>query len=236
LAVREDASDAALERAYALLIATRPTAINLKWALDEMMRRFATARAMSASMPPTNARTNRRRGCRDQRGDRRKRLGADRSDATTKKPGEPRECAHACNAGCSATVDWGTATSPIYQAHDKGIPIHVWVERDTPAQSGRLAHAWELGQHGVKHTVIRTIRRPSDAARASRHRDRRHRPCYRARRRVQQDRHISEGACGARQQRAVFDVALPSPTIDFTVVDGVAEIPIEQRSGTRSPQ
>ncbi len=166
LAARQDASDAALERAYALLIATRPTAINLKWALDEMMaslrnrsrdERVAVAYRRAAEIADEDVEINAAIG----------RHGLKLiEDIAAKKPGAPVNVLTHCNAGWLATVDWGTATSPIYQAHDKGVPGPCLGRRDAPAQSGRFAHrlgarpAWrgahrDPGQH----------RRAPDAAR-----------------------------------------------------------------------
>ena len=134
-----------------------------------------------------------------------------------------------CNAGWLATVDWGTATSPIYQAHDKGIPIHVWVDETRPRNQGASLTAWELGHHGVAHTVIPDntgghLMQHGEVDIAI----------------VGTDRVTAQGdvcnkigtylkALAAHDNDVPFYVALPSPTIDFTVLDGVKEIPIEQR-------
>jgi methylthioribose-1-phosphate isomerase len=230
LAMREDASDAGLERAYALLIATRPTAINLKWALDEMMaavRNRARAERVEAAykraqdIADEDVEINAAIG--------RHGLKLIEEIAATKKPGEPVNVLTHCNAGWLATVDWGTATSPIYQAHDRGIPIHVWVDETRPRNQGASLTAWELGQHGVPHTVIPD----NTGGHLMQHR------------RVDlaivgTDRVTAQGdvcnkigtylkALAAKDNNVPFYVALPSPTIDFSVNDGVAEIPIEQR-------
>ena len=230
LAMREDASDAGLEHAYALLIATRPTAINLKWALDEMMaavRNRARAERVEAAykraqdIADEDVEINAAIG--------RHGLKLIEQIAATKKPGEPVNVLTHCNAGWLATVDWGTATSPIYQAHDKGIPIHVWVDETRPRNQGASLTAWELGQHGVPHTVIPD----NTGGHLMQHR------------RVDlaivgTDRVTAQGdvcnkigtylkALAAKDNGVPFYVALPSPTIDFTVNDGVKEIPIEQR-------
>jgi methylthioribose-1-phosphate isomerase len=134
-----------------------------------------------------------------------------------------------CNAGWLATVDWGTATAPIYQAHDQGLPIHVWVDETRPRNQGASLTAWELGHHGVAHTVIPDntgghLMQHGEVDIAI----------------VGTDRVTAQGdvcnkigtylkALAARDNDVPFYVALPSPTIDFTVVDGVKEIPIEQR-------
>ena len=230
LAMREDASDAGLERAYALLIATRPTAINLKWALDEMMaavRNRARAERVEAAykraqdIADEDVEINAAIG--------RHGLKLIEQIAATKKPGEPVNVLTHCNAGWLATVDWGTATSPIYQAHDKGIPIHVWVDETRPRNQGASLTAWELGQHGVPHTVI-----PDNTGGHLMQHGMVDLVI------VGTDRVTAQGdvcnkigtylkALAAKDNNVPFYVALPSPTIDFSVSDGVSEIPIEQR-------
>jgi len=230
LSVREDASDAALERAYAALVATRPTAINLKWALDEMMaavrnrargERVAAAYDRAREIADEDVAINQAIG--------RNGLKLIEEIAATKKSGERVNVLTHCNAGWLATVDWGTATAPIYMAHDKGIPIHVWVDETRPRNQGASLTAWELGQHGVPHTVIPDntgghLMQHGQVDIAI----------------VGTDRVTAQGdvankigtylkALAARDNGVPFYVALPSPTIDFSVVDGVKEIPIEQR-------
>jgi len=230
LALREDASDEALERAYATLIATRPTAINLKWALEEMMaavrnrpraERTAAAYRRAAEICEEDVAINSaiaRNG-----------LPLIEAVVARKKPGEPVNVLTHCNAGWLAAVDVGTATAPIYLAHDRGIAIHVFADETRPRNQGASLTAWELGQHGVPHTLI--------ADNTGGH--------------LMQhglvdlvivgtDRVTANGdvcnkigtylkALAARDNNVPFYVALPSPTIDFTVADGVTEIPIEQR-------
>jgi methylthioribose-1-phosphate isomerase len=230
LALRQDASDAALERAYAVLLATRPTAINLKWALDEMMAavrnrpredRVAVAYRRAQEIADEDVEINAAIG--------RHGLRLVEEIAATKKPGEPVNVLTHCNAGWLATVDWGTATSPIYQAYDKGMAIHVWVDETRPRNQGASLTAWELGQHGVPHTVIPDntgghLMQHGEVDIAI----------------VGTDRVTAQGdvcnkigtylkALAAKDNGVPFYVALPSPTIDFTVNDGVKEIPIEQR-------
>ena len=228
LATRADSSDAALERAYALLIATRPTAINLKWALDEMMaslrnrlrgERVAAAYRRAQEIADEDVEINAAIG----------RHGLNLiEEIAAKKSGTVNVLTH-CNAGWLATVDWGTATSPIYQAHDKGLPVHVWVDETRPRNQGASLTAWELGHHGVPHTVIAD----NTGGHLMQHGE------------VDivitgTDRVTAQGdvankigtylkALAAKDNGVPFYVALPSPTIDFTVSDGVAEIPIEQR-------
>jgi methylthioribose-1-phosphate isomerase len=231
LALREDASDDALERAYATLHATRPTAINLKWALDEIMavvrnrpraERTVAAYRRAAEIAEEDIAIN--------NGIARSGLPLIEAVAANKKRGERVNVLTHCNAGWLAAVDVGTATAPIYLAHDDGIPIHVFADETRPRNQGASLTAWELGQHGVPHTLI--------ADNTGGH--------------LMQhglvdlvivgtDRVTANGdvcnkigtylkALAARDNNVPFYVALPSPTIDFTVADGVAEIPIEERS------
>ena len=158
--------------------------------------------------------------------------------AADKVSGEPVNILTHCNAGWLATVDWGTALAPIYKAHDAGIPVHVWVDETRPRNQGAHLTAWELGKHGVPHTVIvdnagghlmqnglvdlcivgtdRTSPPTGDVC--------------------QQDRHVPEGTRGARDNGIPFYVALPSPTIDWDIDDGLADIPIEERGGDEVAQ
>ncbi|WP_375775749.1 S-methyl-5-thioribose-1-phosphate isomerase [Bradyrhizobium sp. ma5] len=233
LAMRADASDAALDRAGKMLAATRPTAINLKWAVDEMQRALAplaaSARAEAAyararEIADEDVEINREIG--------RHGLGLIEKIAATKKPGEPVNVLTHCNAGWLATVDWGTATSPIYQAHDRGIAVHVWVDETRPRNQGASLTAWELGHHGVPHTVI-----PDNTGGHLMQ----HRMVDLAI--VGTDRVAANGdvcnkigtylkALAAHDNEVPFYVALPSPTIDFSIDDGVRQIPIEQRAAS----
>ena len=229
LALRADASDEALERAYAALLATRPTAINLKWALDEMVAavrnrprdaRVAAAYRRAAEIGDEDVAINRAIG----------RHGLKLiEDIAARKTGEPVNVLTHCNAGWLAAVDCGTATAPIYTAHDKGIGVHVWVDETRPRNQGASLTAWELGQHGVPHTVI--------ADNTGGHLMQHGMVDMVI---VGTDRVTAQGdvcnkigtylkALAAKDNDVPFYVALPSPTIDFTVSDGVAEIPIEQR-------
>jgi methylthioribose-1-phosphate isomerase len=232
LALRADASDEALEHAYAVLLATRPTAINLKWALDEMVaavrnrpreERVAAAFRRAAEIADEDVAINQAIG--------RHGLKLIEAIAEKKKPGEKVNVLTHCNAGWLATVDVGTALAPIYTAHDKGIPLHVWVDETRPRNQGASLTAWELGQHGVAHTVI-----PDNTGGHLMQ----HGMVDIAI--VGTDRVTASGdvcnkigtylkALAAKDNGVPFYVALPSPTIDFTVADGIAEIPIEERSG-----
>jgi len=232
LALRADASDEALERAYAVLLATRPTAINLKWALDEMMaavrnrpreERVAVAYRRAAEVCDEDVAINQAIG--------RHGLKLIEAIAAKNKPGERVNVLTHCNAGWLATVDVGTATAPIYLAHDNGIPIHVFVDETRPRNQGASLTAWELGQHGVPHTVI-----PDNTGGHLMQ----HGMVDIAI--VGTDRVAANGdvankigtylkALAAKDNDVPFYVALPSPTIDFAVQNGVADIPIEERSG-----
>jgi methylthioribose-1-phosphate isomerase len=231
LALRADASDEGLDRAYATLLATRPTAINLKWALDEMIavvrnrpraERSAAAYRRAAEICDEDVAINTAIG--------RNGLPLIEAIAARKKPGERVNVLTHCNAGWLATVDVGTATAPIYLAHDKGIAIHVFADETRPRNQGASLTAWELGQHGVAHTVI--------ADNTGGHLMQHGAVDLVI---VGTDRVTANGdvcnkigtylkALAARDNNVPFYVALPSPTIDFAVADGVVEIPIEERN------
>ncbi len=231
LALRADTSDDDLERAYAVLLATRPTAINLKWALDEMLaavrnrpreERVAAAYARAAAICDEDVAINEAIG--------RHGLSLIESIARKKKPGERVNVLTHCNAGWLATVDWGTATAPLYMAHDKGLPIHVWADETRPRNQGAALTAWELGRHGVPHTVI-----PDNTGGHLMQHGMVDMVI------VGTDRVTADGdvcnkigtylkALAAHDNDVPFYVALPSPTLDFSVADGLAEIPIEQRA------
>jgi methylthioribose-1-phosphate isomerase len=232
LAMRADSSDAALERAYDTLIVTRPTAINLKWALEVMREallplapsaRVAAAYARAGEIAEQDIAINKSIG---QRG-----LALIEAIRARKKPGERVNVLTHCNAGWLATVDWGTATAPIYMAHDRGWPIHVWVDETRPRNQGASLTAWELSHHGVPHTVI--------ADNTGGHLMQHGMVDLVI---VGTDRVTANGdvcnkigtylkALAAHDNGVPFYVALPSPTIDFSIDDGIAQIPIEQRSG-----
>ena len=155
LAMREDASDAALDRTHAMLLEARPTAINLKWALDEMARmlrplpaaeRVVAAYRRAVEIAEEDVAINQAIG--------RHGLALIEQVAVGKRSGESVNILTHCNAGWLATVDWGTATAPIYLAHDRGLKVHVWVDETRPRNQGASLTAWELGHHGVLHTVI----------------------------------------------------------------------------------
>jgi methylthioribose-1-phosphate isomerase len=229
LAMRDDRSEAAIARAYEALIATRPTAINLKWALDEM-------RTMLRPLPPS-ARADAAYARADDIAEQDVVINQDIARnglplieaIAAKKAREPVNVLTHCNAGWLATVDWGTATAPIYLAHDRGIPIHVWVDETRPRNQGASLTAWELGHHGVPHTVI-----PDNTGGHLMQHGKVDLVI------VGTDRVAANGdvcnkigtylkALAAHDNGVPFYVALPSPTIDFSVADGIGEIPIEQR-------
>jgi methylthioribose-1-phosphate isomerase len=231
LAMRADGSDVALDQAYRLLIATRPTAINLKWALDEMQRvlrplppsaRAEAAYVRAGEIAEEDVAINRDIG--------RHGLALIEQAAAAKQPGERVNILTHCNAGWLATVDWGTATAPIYLAHERGVSVHVWVDETRPRNQGASLTAWELGHHGVPHTVI-----PDNTGGHLMQ----HGMVDLAI--VGTDRVTANGdvcnkigtylkALAAHDNRVPFYVALPSPTIDFGIDDGLSQIPIEQRA------
>ena len=231
LAVREDPSTDAMDRAAEVLAGTRPTAVNLRWALDRMLTRLrntapsgraAAAYAEAALIADEDVEQNASIG----------RHGQELiADVARGKPGRPVNVLTHCNAGWLATVDWGTALAPIYTAHDAGVPVHVWVDETRPRNQGAFLTAWELGKHGVPHTVI------SDNAGG--HLMQRGKVDLAI---VGADRVSRAGdaankigtylkALAARDNEVPFWVASPSSTIDWTVADG-AEIPIEERDAT----
>jgi methylthioribose-1-phosphate isomerase len=227
LALRQDPSSVAMERDAAMLAASRPTAINLRWALERMLTRLRNtpaaerervAYAEAAAIADEDVAQNAAIG----------RHGLPLIEQAA-KPGHRVNILTHCNAGWLATVDWGTALSPIYLAHDAGIDLHVWVDETRPRNQGAALTAWELGRHGVAHTVV--------ADNAGGHLMQHGEVDLVI---VGTDRVTRTGdvankigtylkALAARDNDVPFWVALPSTTIDWTVSDGIAEIPIEQR-------
>jgi methylthioribose-1-phosphate isomerase len=225
----EDASDAALERACAELRATRPTAVNLRFALAAM-------REALAPLPPSE---------RVEAAYARAALLADEDVASCRaiaehgvaliekaagRSREPVQVLTHCNAGWLATVDWGTALAPVYLAHDRGIPVHVWVDETRPRNQGAALTAWELGQHGVPHTVI------ADNAGGHLMRTGRVDVCITGADRVTARGDVCNKigtylkALAARDNDLPFYVAFPYTTIDWTLERGDA-VPIEERDG-----
>src|SRR5438045_1107279 len=155
LAMIDDPSDDGIDRAVTMLTATRPTAINLRWALAEMRRhlaelppeqRFAAAIVRAGAIADEDVAINRAIG---EHG-----LRLIEAAHRRKRRRGPVQILTHCNAGWLATVDWGTALAPVYDAHDAGIPVHVWVDETRPRNQGAGLTAWELAEHGVAHTVI----------------------------------------------------------------------------------
>ena len=235
LAMREDASDASLDTVLAKLAATRPTAVNLAWALAEMdaalrplspADRSAAAFAKAAAICDDDVETNRLIGASG--------VTLLRQHAT-RKAGAPVNVLTHCNAGWLACVDWGTALSPIYHAHNEGLPIHVWVDETRPRNQGAALTAYELGAHGVPHTII--------ADNAGGHLMQRGLVdlCI-----VGTDRVAANGdvankigtylkALAAKDNDVPFYVAVPYSTVDWTLAHGRA-IPIEERSAAEVTQ
>ena len=230
LALRQDAGTAAMEQAAAELAATRPTAINLRWALDRLLvrlrntaasERVAAAYDEAARIADEDVAQNEAIG----------RHGLPLIEqAAGARGGKRVNLLTHCNAGWLATVDWGTALSPIYTAHDAGIDLHVWVDETRPRNQGAALTAWELGRHGVPHTLV--------ADNAGGHLMQRGEVDLVI---VGTDRVTRQGdvankigtylkALAARDNDVPFWIGLPSSTIDWTVRDGMTEIPIEERA------
>jgi len=228
LAVREDPGDEAIDAACKKLSATRPTAVNLNWALASMRaalcgveprRRAALAYRHAAELCDEDVAVNRAIGA----------AGAALiADAGRGRKGDAVNVLTHCNAGWLATVDWGTALSPVYAAHDAGVDVHVWVDETRPRNQGAALTAWELSRHGVPHTVI--------ADNTGGHLMQRGRVdlCI-----VGTDRTAANGdvcnkigtylkALAARDNRVPFYVALPSSTLDAALANG-GQVPIEER-------
>ena len=231
LAMAADAGDKMLQEAHQCLLLARPTAVNLRWALDEMMTtlkplpppaRREAAYNRATQICDDDVQLNRAIG---EHG-----LQIIREILRKKKQQDVINIMTHCNAGWLATVDWGTALAPIYMAHDAGLPVHVWVSETRPRNQGASLTAWELAQHGVAHTVIvdnaaghLMQKGEVDMVIAG------------------TDRTTANGdvcnkigtylkALAAKDNGIPFYVGLPSPTIDWTLSDG-AKIPIEERSG-----
>ncbi len=227
-----DAFQASIESAASQLHATRPTAINLAWALKRMQqvissagsyqRKIETARETAAAIADEEAEACRMIG---------EHGVALLEEIVEQKDGQPVNVLTHCNAGWLACVDYGTATAPVYAAHDRGIPVHVWVDETRPRNQGARLTAWELGQHGVPHTVIvdnvgghlmqhgmvdivivgtdRTTYTGDVANKIGTYLK----------------------ALAAKDNQIPFYVALPSSTIDWEIRNGF-EIPIEQRGSS----
>lgn len=228
---KDDPTDNAINRAWEHLHQTRPTAINLRWALDRCREtllalpeseRADAALTLAHTIADEDVDINRDIGLHG--------LELIKAIANTKRKNEPVQILTHCNAGWLATVDFGTATSPMYHAKDAGIPVHIWVDETRPRNQGALT-AWELGNHKVPHTYI------TDNAGGHLMQHGQVDMVI-----VGTDRTTAGGdvcnkigtylkALAAKDNGVPFYVALPSPTIDWRVHDGLKEIPIEERAG-----
>jgi methylthioribose-1-phosphate isomerase len=234
LALQADPSDATLAQAFERLNATRPTAVNLRWALERVRdrvlplppsERAEAAKAEAAAIAEEDVAMCEAIGEHGLRI-----FQALAAARPSERQGQPFNVLTHCNAGWLATVDWGTALAPIYKAHRAGLPIHVWVDETRPRNQGASLTAFELGKEGVPHTVIvdnagghlmqhgqvdavivgtdRTTRRGDVCNKIGTYLK----------------------ALAAHDNGVPFYVALPASTIDWSIDDGVAEIPIEARS------
>jgi methylthioribose-1-phosphate isomerase len=230
LAMRDDPSDTGMQQAYQRLFETRPTAVNLRWALErlkdalqkiEPAERASQAFAEAEKIVALDIEINHAIGTHG--------LELIQEIAARKAPGEAVNILTHCNAGWLATVDWGTATAPIYLAHEAGIAVHVWVDETRPRNQGASLTAWELGHHGVPHSLI------VDNLGGHLMQHGMVDLCL-----VGSDRTTRSGdvcnkigtylkALAAWDNNVPFYVCLPSTTIDWSSSDGVREIPIEQR-------
>src|SRR5206468_3149860 len=223
------ASYETITRAHDLLLATRPTAVNLRWALKRMCDALRNQpRENRAEIAWREAAAI----C-DEDVDVSKSIGEHGlkilREAAAKKNGAPLNILTHCNAGWLATVDWGTALAPIYMAHDSGLPLHVWVDETRPRNQGASLTAFELGSHGVPHTII------ADNAGGHYMRSGEVDVCI-----VGTDRVAANGdvankigtylkALAAHDNAVPFYVALPGSTIDWNTTRG-EDIPIEERA------
>ena len=228
IALQDRADDAGLAQAYAALLASRPTAVNLRRALDDVRahvlplapaRRAAAAWDRAAAYCEADVASCRRIG----------EAGLPLLEAAHRRTGQPVNILTHCNAGWLATVDWGTATAPIYMAHDRGIPVHVWVDETRPRGQGAMLTAYELGQHGVPHTLV------ADNAGGHLMQHGLVDICL-----VGADRVTARGdaankigtylkALAAKANGVPFHVAIPETTMDWTIDDGLRDIAIEER-------
>jgi methylthioribose-1-phosphate isomerase len=229
LALKGDPGDANLDRAIQSLLSTRPTAVNLRWALERTRSvvapldpadRARTALSEADRLADEDVAINEAIGTHG--------LAILEKLAAGKKGDRPLNILTHCNAGWLATVDWGTALAPVYKAHDAGIAVHVWVDETRPRNQGAALTAWELESHGVPHTLV------VDNAGGHLMQHGRVDACI-----VGTDRTAASGdvcnkigtylkALAAADNGVPFYVALPSPTIDWTISEG-SEIPIEER-------
>ena len=228
LALAEDSKAEALEHAIARLAATRPTAVNLGWALERVRKVLET---VPAGQWPTVALAEAHAIAREDAAACRA-IGEHGLELLTSiglAPGRPLNILTHCNAGRLATVEWGTATAPIYLAHQRGLPVHVWVSETRPRNQGSSLTAWELGEAGIPYTIV-----ADNAAGALMQAGRV--DCVL----VGSDRTAANGdvcnkigtypkAVLCREHGLPFYAALPLSTIDFDCAEGRG-IPIEERA------
>jgi methylthioribose-1-phosphate isomerase len=219
-----------LHQAAERLGQTRPTAVNLHWALNAQLRVLESVTTAAEAVVRLRQNAEALLDADEEQCRQIGLHGVKLIEEIHARTGQTVNVLTHCNAGWLACVDWGTATSPIYQAHDRGIPVHVWVDETRPRNQGAKLTAWELGQHGVPHTVI-----PDNAGGHLMQ----HGMVDLAI--VGTDRTTRQGdvankigtylkALAAHDNGVPFYVALPSSTLDWSLRDGVKEIPIEQRS------
>ncbi len=232
LALRQDPTEDGMEAAAERLLRTRPTAVNLMWAVEEMLaavrnqpseQRLEAAYAKAVEICDEDAETCRQIGVH----------GLKLIETIAKsKSGDTVNILTHCNAGWLATVDWGTALSPIYHAHDAGLHVHVWADETRPRNQGAALTAWELGKHGVPHTVI------ADNAGGHLMQHGQVDICITGTDRTAGNGDVANKigtylkALAAHDNNIPFYVALPHSTIDWSIEDGVRDIPIEQRDQT----
>jgi methylthioribose-1-phosphate isomerase len=229
LGLRECADEHHLARIAETLIACRPTAVNLRWAVERVRARLETlpssewpaaALAEARRLADEDVATNAAIG----------RHGLALIEELHRRKGAPVNILTHCNAGWLATVDWGTALAPIYAAFRAGIPLHVWVDETRPRNQGASLTAWELAQEGIPHHLV------ADNAGGHLMQHGQVDLCL-----VGSDRTTAEGdvcnkigtylkALAAKDNKVPFYVALPGSTVDWRLRDGVAEIPIEERN------
>ena len=231
LAMREDPGDENLKQAVEILLATRPTAVNLRWALHRMQQvlsvmpvseRMVSAYQLASEICDEDVEICHAIG--------RHALAVIRALWEQKPAGtEAFNILTHCNAGWLATVDWGTALSAIYQAYDDGIPVHVWVDETRPRNQGAALTAWELQSHGIPHHLI------VDNAGGHLMQHGQVDMCITGTDRTARNGDVCNKIGTYLKALAAFDndvpfyVALPGPTIDWQMLDGVNGIPIEQR-------
>ena len=231
LAMRIDSSDMILEEACNTLLATRPTAVNLRWAVQAIKRellgveehqRSVRAYSLATGLCDEDVSINHAIG----------KHGLDILRLAWQRKSANSEALHVlthCNAGWLATVDWGTALAPVYQAFDAGIPVHVWVDETRPRNQGAALTAWELASHGIPHDVI------VDNAGGHLMQHGLVDLCITGTDRTARNGDVCNKigtylkALAAHDNEVPFFVALPGPTIDWQMPEGVAGIPIEER-------